>query len=174
MNFLDIIIAIPLLFFIYKGWRRGIIFEIATLAGILVGCWAAIHLSTWIAELLDLQGEGSILFAFFIAFMGAIVAAYFLGKLIEGLVKMVKAQFLNKLLGSLAGMLKCLLVISILLNFILLIDHNHVIITPKAQEESILYKPAYKIGNKLSASLKTYIIQKREELSTKNNDDKSC
>ena len=71
-------------------------------------------------------------------------------------------------------MLKCLLVISILLNFILLIDHNHVIITPKAQEESILYKPAYKIGNKLSASLKTYIIQKREELATKNNDDKSC
>ena len=174
MNFLDILIAIPLIFFIYKGWRRGIIFEIAALAGILVGCWAAIHLSTWIAELLNLQGEGTILFAFFIAFMGAVVGAYFLGKMVEGLVKMVKAQFLNKLLGSLAGMLKCLLVISILLNFILLIDHNHVIITPKAQEESVLYKPAYKIGNKLSASLKTYLVKKREELASKNNPENPC
>jgi len=174
MNFLDIIIAIPLIYFIYKGWRRGIIFEIATLAGILAGCWAAIHLSTWIAEILNLQGEGSILFAFFIAFMGAIVGAYFLGKVIEGLIKMVKAQFLNKLLGSVVGMLKCLCVISILLNFILLIDHNHIIITPKAQEESILYKPTYTIGNKLSASLKDYIIQKRQELSSKNNSDQPC
>ena len=174
MNFLDIIIAIPLIFFIYKGWRRGIIFEIAALAGILVGCWAAINLSTWIAELLNLQGEGTILFAFFIAFMGAVVGAYFLGKMVEGLVKMVKAQFLNKLLGSLAGMLKCLLVISILLNFILLIDHNHVIITPKAQEESVLYKPTYKIGNKLSASLKTYLVKKREELASKNNPENPC
>ena len=174
MNFLDIIIAIPLIFFIYKGWRRGIIFEIAALAGILVGCWAAVHLSTWIAELLNLQGEGSILFAFFIAFMGAVVGAYFLGKMVEGLVKMVKTQFLNKLLGSLVGMLKCLCVISILLNFILLIDHNHIIITPKAQEESVLYKPAYTIGNKLVSSLKTYIVKEREELAQKNNTDTPC
>ena len=102
------------------------------------------------------------------------MGAYFLGKMVEGLVKMVKAQFLNKLLGSLAGMLKCLLVISILLNFILLIDHNHVIITPKAQEESVLYKPTYKIGNKLSASLKTYLVKKREELASKNNPENPC
>lgn len=174
MTFLDIIIAIPLVFFIYKGWKRGIIFEVATLLGILVGCWAAIHLSTWVAESLKLEGEGSILIAFFITFMGAIVLAYFLGKVVEGLFKMVKAEFLNKLLGSVVGMLKCLIVISILLNFILLIDRNHVLITPKLQEESILYKPTYTIGNKLSQSLKTYIIEKRNELAEQNKAKESC
>ena len=174
MTFLDIIIGIPLVYFIYKGWKRGLIFEIATLLGIIAGCWAAIHLSTWVAESLHLEGEGSILVAFFITFVGAIVAAYFLGKAIEGLFKMVKAEFLNKLLGAVVGMLKRLIVISILLNFILLIDHNNVLITPKLQEESVLYKPTYTIGNKLSSSLKTYIIKKREELSTKKDENEPC
>ena len=174
MTFLDIIIGIPLVYFIYKGWKRGLIFEIATLLGIIAGCWAAIHLSTWVAESLHLEGEGSILVAFFITFVGAIVAAYFLGKAIEGLFKMVKAEFLNKLLGAVVGMLKCLIVISILLNFILLIDHNNVLITPKLQEDSVLYKPTYTIGNKLSSSLKTYIIKKREELSTKKDENEPC
>ena len=50
MTFLDILIAIPLCYFIYKGWRRGIIFEVATLLGILAGIWAAVHLSTWVAR----------------------------------------------------------------------------------------------------------------------------
>ncbi len=174
MTFLDILIAIPLAYYIYKGWKRGIIFELATLLGILAGIWASVHLSTWVAEALKLEGEGSVLIAFFITFMGAIVIAYFLGKVVEGLFKMVKAEFLNKLLGSVLGMLKCLIIISILLNFILLIDRNHVIITPKVQEESILYKPTYTIGNKLSQSLKTYILEKREELSQQNKDQQAC
>jgi len=174
MTFLDILIAIPLAYYIYKGWKRGIIFELATLLGILAGIWASVHLSTWVAEALKLEGEGSVLIAFFITFMGAIVIAYFLGKVVEGLFKMVKAEFLNKLLGSVLGMLKCLIIISILLNFILLIDRNHVIITPKVQEVSILYKPTYTIGNKLSQSLKTYILEKREELSQQNKDQQAC
>ena len=163
MNVLDIILAIPLCYFIYKGWRRGLIFELAALVGIIVGCWAAIHFSTWVAEMLKLEGEGSVLLAFFITFVGVVVGAYFLGKAIEGFIKMVKADFFNKLLGALVGMVKCLCVLSILLNFILLVDHNHVLITPKVREDSKLYKPTYTIGNKLTATLKNYIQELRTQ-----------
>lgn len=166
MNVLDIILAIPLCYFIYKGWRRGFIFELAALFGIIIGCWAAVHLSTWVAEMLNLEGEGSVLFAFFITFIAVMVGAYFLGKAIEGFIKMVKADLLNKFLGALIGMVKCLCVLSILLNFILLVDRHHIIITPKVQQESKLYKPTYTIGNKLTATLKSYI----QEIRTQNED----
>ena len=73
MTILDILLAIPLVYFIYKGWRRGIVFEITTLLGILAGCWAAAHLSTWVADALNLKGEGAVLAAFFITFMGAVI-----------------------------------------------------------------------------------------------------
>ena len=161
MNILDIILAIPLCYFIYKGWRRGLIFELAALAGIIIGCWAAIHFSSWVADLLHLEGEGSLLIAFFITFIGVVVGSYFLGKAVEGFIKMVKANALNKILGALVGMAKCLCVLSVLLNFVLLVDYNHIIITPKLQQESILYKPTYTIGNKLTATLKTQIHELR-------------
>lgn len=161
MNVLDIILAIPLCYFIYKGWRRGLIFELAALAGIIVGCWAAIHFSSWVADQLQLEGDSALLIAFFITFIGVVVGSYFLGKAIEGFIKMVKANALNKILGALLGMAKCLCVLSVLLNFVLLVDYNHIIITPKVQEESRLYKSTYKIGNKLTATLKTHLQELR-------------
>ena len=158
MNVLDIILAIPLCYFIYKGWRRGFIFELAALVGIIVGCWAAIHFSTWVAEMLNLEGEGSVLLAFFITFIGVVVGAYFLGKAIEGFIKMVKADFLNKFLGALVGMVKCLCVLSILLNFILLVDHNHVIITPKVQELEILEERGFQCRVVLTTGINQQIL----------------
>ena len=115
------------------------------------------------ADLLGLEGEGSLLIAFFITFLGVVVGSYFLGKAIEGFIKMVKADALNRILGALVGMAKCLCVLSVLLNFVLLIDLNHIIITPKLQEESKLYKPTYTIGNKLTATLKTHLNELREQ-----------
>jgi len=157
MNFLDIIIAIPLCYFIYKGWRRGLIFEVAALAGILIGCYAAVHFSTWVAEALELDGDGAILTAFFITFMAAVVGAFFLGKCIEGIIKMVKAHTLNRILGALCGMAKCLCILSVLLNFIMLVDKGQILITPKAKESSVLFKPSYRVGNKLTAHLKSHL-----------------
>ena len=167
MNVLDIILAIPLCYFIYKGWRRGLIFELAALVGIIVVCWAAIHFSSWVAEQLKLEGDGALLIAFFITFLGVVVGSYFLGKAVEGFIKMVKANALNKILGALVGMAKCLCVLSILLNFVLMVDYNHIIITPKVQEESKLYKPTYKIGNKLTATLKTHLQELRAKQETR-------
>ncbi len=163
MNFLDILIAIPLCYFIYKGWRRGLIFEVAALTGIIVGVWACVHFSTWVAEALDIQGDSGVLIAFFITFAAVVALAYFLGKAIEGIFKMVKLNFLNKILGSLLGMAKCLCIISVLLNFIILIDAREVILTPTAKEESVLFKPAYRIGNKMTAQLKATVIQQRDK-----------
>ena len=170
MNFLDIILAIPLCYFIYKGWKRGLIFELASLAGIVVGCWAAVHLSTWVAQSLHLTGEGAVLTAFFITFMAAIAGAFFLGKAIEGIFKMVKLKNVNKLLGAALGMMKCLCVLAILLNFVLLVDQSHKIITPKAQTGSVLFKPTYTVGNRLTTKLKTYIDKVRAERAEQNED----
>ncbi len=165
MNFLDILIAVPLCYFIYKGWRRGLIFELSSLAGVIVGIWACIHFSTWVAEALDLQGDSAVLIAFFITFAAVVVLAYFLGRAIEGVFKMVKLNFVNKLSGALFGMAKCLCIVSVLLNFVLLVDTHQVVLTPKAKEESVLFQPSYRVGNKLTHTLKVYVERKRSELS---------
>ena len=161
MNFLDIIIAVPLAYFIYKGWKRGLIFELATLVGIVCGCYAAIHFSAWVAQLLSLKGESALLIAFFVTFVAVLLLAAVLGKAVEGFVKLVKVGKLNNLLGSVFGMMKCLVVLSVLLNMLTLVDDQAHIITPETKEHSMLFQPTYKTGNRLTAQLRHLVEEKK-------------
>ncbi|MBQ7710840.1 MAG: CvpA family protein [Bacteroidales bacterium] len=161
MNFLDILIAIPLLYFIYKGWKRGLIFELATLVGIIAGCYAATHFSAWVADVLKLDGEGAILIAFFITFVGVVVLAVVLGKAVEGFVKLVKVGKANNVLGAALGMLKSLVVVSVLINLLLMVDPTSKIITQKTREGSLLFKPTHTVGNRLTAHLKQVIAERK-------------
>ena len=45
MNYLDILIALPIAWGLYKGWKRGIIFEIAMMIGLVLGLYVAIKFS---------------------------------------------------------------------------------------------------------------------------------
>ena len=45
MNYLDIILSIPLLIGLYKGISRGIIKELASLLALIIGIYGAVHFS---------------------------------------------------------------------------------------------------------------------------------
>ena len=153
MTALDIIIAIPLIWFIYRGWKRGAIHQIATLAGIIIGCRLAAHLAVAAAEWLHIDGKGAVLAGFLIVFAAAVAGAYFLGKAVEGFIKLVKVDWLNHILGGIGGLAIGLCILSVLLNFILFVDAKHDLITPETQKKSILYEPTYSIGNTLTATI---------------------
>ena len=137
-------------YFIYKGWTRGIVREVATLVGVLAGIWAAVHLSQEVAELIGLESENAVLVAFFICFVGALVLAWLLGRMVEGLMKAAHISLANRILGAASGLVKALCILAVVLNYAVMIDRH-------------LYKPVYNTGNKLTASLKQYIADHKEE-----------
>ncbi|MBP3763519.1 MAG: CvpA family protein [Bacteroidales bacterium] len=157
MTLIDILLAIPLAWLIYKGWKRGLVREAATLAGVVAGIWASVHLSQWVAELLGLEGESAILIAFFVTFVGAMVLAYLLGRSLEGLMKAAKLSLLNRVAGALLGMCKALCILAVILNGIVMLDKGQALITPDTKERSLLYRPVYATGNRLTESLKQFI-----------------
>lgn len=162
MAILDIILIIPLGWLVFLGWKKGVIREAATLAGIVAGIWAAVHLSKLVASLLGLTGESAILIAFFITFVGALVLTYLLGRGIEKMVKSAHLSLANKLAGAALGMAKALCVIAVVLNGIVLLDQKEELITPETREKSLLYKPVYNTGNLLISSLKDFIAEHKE------------
>ena len=162
MTILDIILIIPLGWLVFLGWKKGVIREAATLAGIVAGIWAAVHLSQWVASLLGLTGESSILIAFFVTFVGALVLTYLLGRSIERMVKSAHLSLANKLAGATLGMLKALCILAVILNGIVLLDRHEKVITPDTREKSILYKPVYSTGNLLVSSLKDFINEHKD------------
>lgn len=166
MNILDIILAVPMLVFIFFGWKRGIVREVATLVGVLAGIWAAVHLSQLVAELIGLEGENAVLIAFLVCFVGALVLAWLLGRLVEGLLKATKLSIVNRLAGALLGTLKALCILAVLLNTVVMFDSGQQLLKPDLKEQSILYKPVYNTGNKLMESLKQFVADHRDEWET--------
>ena len=57
MTLLDLIIALPIGILVFLGWKRGVVREAATLAGVLIGIWTAVNFAQLIASLLGLTGE---------------------------------------------------------------------------------------------------------------------
>ena len=49
MNYIDIVIAIILFLFAFKGLRKGLIIEVVTLAAFIVGIYGAMHFSDFTA-----------------------------------------------------------------------------------------------------------------------------
>ena len=168
MNLLDILLAIPLVYCIWKGYRRGLIFELSSLAGIVLGCYLALKLARLVADLLSLEGDAAVLIAFFIIFVAVVVLSFFLGKCIEGLVKLVKAGVVNNLAGAAFGMLKCVCILSVLLYYVSVIDKHEVLLKESVKQESLLYSPIEKTGNKLIGNLKTYVAEHKPQKSSSN------
>ena len=162
MTILDILLLIPLGWLVFLGWRKGVIREAATLAGIVAGIWAAVNLSKLVANLLGLTGTSAILIAFFITFVGALVLTYLLGRSIERLVKSAHLSLANKIGGATLGMAKALCILAVILNGIVLLDKNEELINRETREKSLLYTPVYKTGNLLISMLKDFIEEHKD------------
>ena len=163
MNLLDIIIAIPLCYLIFKGYRRGIIFEVASLAGIIVGCILAVRFAHAFATIVNIDGDNAFLVSFFIIFVAAIVLSLFLAKIVERVLKLVHVGFINSLVGALFGLLKGLCIVGVLLYFIAIIDLKECVLTKDAKQSSMLYRPCERTGKKLVGKMEDYLALRKAE-----------
>jgi membrane protein required for colicin V production len=162
MYWLDIVLAIPMAWFVYKGFRKGLIFELSSLIGLVVGIYCSIKFSKYVSTLIGIEGEYSILVAFFVTFIAVYLLSLFLGKCIEGLMKMMKMGIMNNILGSVFGLLKCVCMLSVVMYYVVLIDFDKIIITDKTREQSLFYQPIERTGNLLIGTLKDYVQEAKE------------
>ena len=164
MNYLDIIIAVPLGYLVFKGFRRGLIFELASLAGIVLGCFVAVRMANWFSLLVGLQGNNAFLIAFFILFIGVVILALFVGKLVERFVKLIHVGFMNNLAGALLGMLKGVCIVGVLLYYTTVIDLKEKILTCDTKQSSMLYQPVVKSGSQLVGKMDEFLQERKKEV----------
>jgi len=145
MNYIDLIIAILLVWGIFVGFKNGLIIEVASLAALLLGIFGAIHFSDLTANFLvtslNVTTQYINLIAFAVTFVGIVIVVHLLAKMIDKLVKAVALGFVNRLLGMVFGLIKYAFIISIILVIINAINRNVTFISKEKIENSILYKP---------------------------------
>ena len=142
MNWLDIVLAIPLLWFLYRGFRNGLIIELASLAALILGIYAALHFSFYVQEYLEKNFEIAqnylYIISFAITFLIVAIIVFLAGKLIHKVVSIVALGFLNRLAGGIFGLLKAALVLSVILYFINGFSPH--LIKSETKNNSILYE----------------------------------
>jgi len=145
MNYLDIIIIIPLVWGAYKGFRKGFIIEIASLFALILGIWGGINFSSYSADILSktfhISSEIIPLLSFVVTFIGIVILVFFIAKMLERIVKMVALGIVNRIAGMVFGMMKFGIIISVILNLVNTIDAEVSFIENDMKSKSLLFQP---------------------------------
>ena len=147
MNWLDIVLAIPMLWFLYRGFRNGLIIELASLAALILGIYVALHFSFyvegWLIDNFEIGDKYLSIISFALTFLIVAVLVFLAGKIIHKIVGIVFLGFINRLAGGIFGLLKAALVLSVILYFMNSFDSG--LIKAEVKEDSILYEPVESI-----------------------------
>ncbi len=139
MNWIDILVLIPLCWYAFKGFKNGFLMEIVSLAALFLGLFVSYKFS----DLVALWITGTTLakpISFSLCFIITIVLVNLLGRVLKLALKPVFSEFLDKALGILFGMLKVVLVAGVLFYFIDTVDKKEIFIKHEVKESSVAYK----------------------------------
>ncbi len=157
MNYIDIILCIPIVWGLYKGFTKGLIVEAATMIAFGLGIWGGIKFSDFVANQMKKTFSWNSpylpIVAFAVTFLGIVILIYFIAKLVQGMVEGMALGAFNKIGGAIFGALKFALVMSVVIFMIDAVEQSYPLVTSKTKEESLLYKPVGKIAPMLIPAL---------------------
>lgn len=143
MNVLDIILAIPILWLAYRGFTKGLIIEISTLAALVLGIYASLHFSYITADFLrsnlDVTGQYLNISSFVVTFILVVIIVNLIGRLVSKFVEMIALSFVNRVMGGVLGILKAVVFLSFVLFFVEKFDSKAHLLTPETKQNSMLY-----------------------------------
>ena len=156
MNYLDIIIAVSLLYGLIKGFSNGLVKEVTSLLALFIGVYVAINFSEYLEpkfiDILDGYQEFVPVLAFGILFLVSVLCIKALGFIIDKLTKALALGIFSRVLGGVFGVLKVVVIFSFLLFFF--IDYN--LVNKQAKDDSVLFEPLADLAKTITPKLKKH------------------
>lgn len=150
MNYIDIVLCIPLVWGLYRGFMKGLIVEAASLVAFGSGVWGGVYFSDRCAhkikESLNWDSPYLPIISFAITFLLIVIIIYFIAKLIQKMVEGMALGPINKIGGAVFGSLKYALVMSVVIFVLNAVEKSYPLVSFQAKNESLLYKPIGRIA----------------------------
>ena len=158
MNILDIILLLCFVPAIFQGIRKGFIAQAVSIISIILGIWASAHfadvVSGWIAQCITASEQVLRLVAFALILVLVFLVLAALGKMLEGVIKLVMLGWLNKLLGVVFALLKTGLIVGLVIMAFSSLNENFKFVQESVLNESVLYPPLKKLAFEVFPYLK--------------------
>ena len=121
MNFVDILLLLPLVYGLIRGLMKGLIHELASVLAILLGIYFAYiysaDVSVWLAKHWETSETNLDIAAYLSVFLLVSLAIFALAFVITKMLKLMALGMINRVLGALFGFTKSLLLLSLFLFF---------------------------------------------------------
>jgi membrane protein required for colicin V production len=163
MNYLDVALALPLLWGVYRGFTKGLIISVATLAALILGVFAAVYFSSFFGGYINNwfhpNPKHLKILSFALTFVLVVIVVRLIGWGLDKLIKAVALGFANRLLGVFFNVLKWAFILSVLISIMDSTEGTRNLINAQSKEESVLYRPISKIAPFVFPFLKFIRIQ---------------
>lgn len=172
MNFIDILIIIPVLWGFWRGFMKGVVMEVATLVAFFLGVWGGMKFSDLIAgyirEWFTTESPYVPLIAFGLVFVAILIAVFALARFIDKSMEKSPLTIFNKLAGGAFGGFKFLLILSVLFFVVDAVEKSVTVIPPDIKDNSLLYRPVASVAPKVIPGLRDSdlgkMIPKKEDV----------
>lgn len=145
MSILDIILLICFIPALVQGVRKGFIAQAISIASIIIGIWASSRftevVSEWLGKYITVSDQVMKVVAFALIFIAVFLVLAAVGKLLEGMFKMVTLGWLNRLAGLVFALLKTSLILGILIMVFTSLNDTFGLVSEATLNESVLYPP---------------------------------
>ena len=150
INIMDLVFGGLIAYGGFKGFRKGVIVELASLLALVLGIYGAIHFSGYVAEQLtsyiDWDKRYVDLASFGLTSVGIIFGVSLLGKMLTSLAKLVMLNGVNRMLGLLFGGLKLAVFSGVILIFLMKANALFGFIPSEIIEQSLLCETLLGLG----------------------------
>ena len=164
MNILDIIILICLIPAIVHGLRKGLISQVISIASIVFGVWASVRFaviaSQWLAKYVNAPEQTLKIVAFVLIMIAVFVVLGLIGKVLEGVIKLVTLNWINKLAGMCFSTAKCLLILGLLAMAFESLNNTFEFVDHERIADSTLYPFVKESADAIFPQLKKFLTLK--------------
>jgi len=145
MQTIDFILAIPLLWGLIIGFKKGLILELASLAALVLGVLGSLAFSDYagkhLSEMLEIPPAYLSLVSLFVTFILIVFGVFLIAKFLDKMLKIIALGFINRLAGALFGLLKYGLICSFALYFLSMVNQKVSFLPNNYHKDSLLYEP---------------------------------
>ena len=161
MNILDAIILIALIPAIIQGLRKGFISQAISIISVIAGIWASAQfanmVTAWVSQYITASEQILKIIAFALILVIVFIILGVLGKLLEGVLKLVMLGWVNKLLGVVFSLFKTFLIIGLVIIAFNALNNSFGIIKPEVISDSVLYEPVKSLADAIFPYIKSML-----------------
>ncbi len=153
MHYLDWIILSVAAYGFYRGFRKGLVHIVLSLAGLVMAVFLASRFSgQWVpflSEKLNSSPDKIMWLAYAVVFFGTLIAVALLTKLLDKIISSAGLGWVNKMTGGFLSALKSLLIIGLFFKLIASVQERFMIFPKDFEKDSKYYAPLIQVTDTL-------------------------